>query len=116
MSPIDPYVVIRIGPPPDGWERELFDQFQACRGRPSSPPTKDWAQYERELIDALFSSDPDEPTPMDQIMTEVLDTSVRMSPPYITFGNDKGLYIVTSESPDLSDRATLIIRDLDTIE
>jgi hypothetical protein len=71
-GPIEWSVVFMLGPPHDGWERELFDLYQRGRRESIDDLGREWESYEKKLVSTMFGGENGAPSPMDEAFSSIL--------------------------------------------
>ena len=90
----EPKLLIALGPPPDGWERELFDEFQESRRKGVWSGTSRWEEYEGELIEkVLFGREGDGRSGMEEVLFHILGMDCHVSGHDVGFGVNRGFWV-----------------------
>lgn len=96
----EPKLLITLGPPPDGWERELFDEFQQRRRDGGWFGKSRWEQFERELIEkVLFGREGGGRSGMEEVLFHTLGTDCHVSGHDAGYGGNRGLWVVHISIP-----------------
>ena len=94
---MEPTLLIALGPPPDGWEREMFDDHQKkmeAKGFSGGPHR--WEEYEKEIIeDALFKREAGGRSAVDELMSQLYRTGVRITKHSLGHGTNRGRWVVS---------------------
>jgi len=96
----EPNLLITLGPPPDGWERELFDEYQRemeAKGFSGGPHR--WEEYEREIIEeALFGQGAGGRSGFDELLSQLYRIGIKVTKHSIGYGINRGLRVVSMET------------------
>jgi hypothetical protein len=89
----EPKLLSTLGPPPDGWERKMFDEYQRkMESEDFSGGPHRWEEYEREIIDeALFKQGAGGRSGIDELSSQLYRTGVRVTKHSIGNGINRGL-------------------------
>ena len=97
----EPNLLITLGPPPDGWERELFDEYQRemeAKGFSGGPHR--WEEYEREIIEeALFGQGAGGRSGFDELLSQLYRIGIKVTKHSIGYGINRGLRVVSISIP-----------------
>jgi hypothetical protein len=79
---MEPELQITLGPPPSGWARDLFDEFQEKRRGGDFSGTSRWEECETDFIRKfMLSREGGKPGVMEEILSKVLGFDVVMVEP-----------------------------------
>jgi hypothetical protein len=96
----EPTLLITLGPPPAGWERELFDEFQQRRRDGNWSGTSRWEQFERELIEkVLFGREGNGRSGMEEVLFHILGTDCLVSGHDAGYGGNRGFWVAHISIP-----------------
>jgi hypothetical protein len=91
---MEPTLLVTLGPPPDGWQRECFDEFQEIRAHGDFSGSARWQEYEEGILKKiLFTRKEDGPAAMEDLISLVLDAKVRISGHGFGYGCHRGLWV-----------------------
>lgn len=86
-------LVLVLGPPPDDWQKELFDNYQKSKNLGEPHEEGDWETYEGEVIADLFGHSHDAPSAIDELFSELLDAPVKVTDYFFSMGFNRGLWV-----------------------
>lgn len=93
----EPKLLIALGPPPDGWEREMFDECQRemeDKGVSNGPHR--WEEYEREIIEeGLLGQGAGGRSGIEELLSKLYRTGVRVTKHSIDHGVNGGQWVVS---------------------
>jgi hypothetical protein len=86
-------LVIVLGPPPDEWQKELFDKYQQSKksGKPHSDG--DWESYEQGIVEKLFEHEGNKPSAIDELFGKALDSKIKITDHCFSMGMNRGLWV-----------------------
>jgi hypothetical protein len=97
----EPKLQITLGPPPEGWQRDLFDRHQRemeAEGFSGGP--RMWEEYEKEIIgEALFGQGAVGRSGIDELLSRIYRTGVRVTKHSIGYGTNRGQWVVSFYIP-----------------
>jgi hypothetical protein len=97
---MEPTLLIALGPPPDGWERNLFDEFQESRREGDWSGTFRWEQFERELIErVLFGREGVGRSGMVEVLFHILGMDCHVPGHDVGYGVNRGFWVVNISMP-----------------
>ena len=90
----EPALVISLGPPTTGPGVTLFESYQQAFGKPT-PDGGDhpWVRHEGEILEALFSHEGEEPSPIEELLSGLLREPVRIERYERGIGHHRGLWV-----------------------
>lgn len=90
----EPMLLITLGPPPDGWQRDLFDEFQRRRKDGDWSGTSRWERFEGELIEkVLFGREGDGRSGVEEFLFGMLGMDCHVSKHEGGYGVYRGLWV-----------------------
>lgn len=98
-SAIAPSLTILLGPPIDGWQRDLFALYQQGWNEEDESKLEGWEQHERDTIDFLFHWEYDAPSTMEELFTRLQGVPVNISGYDLVAGFHGGFWVIGISIP-----------------
>jgi hypothetical protein len=97
----EPKLLITLGPLPDGWEREMFDDYQRkMEANDFSGGPHGWEEYEREIIgEVLFGRGAGGRSGIEEFLSQLYRTGVKVTKHFMGNGTNRGLWVVSFSIP-----------------
>ncbi len=86
-------LVLVLGPPPEGWQKDLFYKYQNDRRTGEASGEGNWEAFEGEIVSNLFGHDGESPSTMDELFSQLLGAPVRIEDPYFSMSPQRGLWV-----------------------
>ncbi len=94
-----PSLNILLGPPIDGWQRDLFSLYQRGWEEKDESKLEGWEKHERDAIEFLFHWEHDAPSTMEELFTRLQGIPVRISGYEWLTGFHRGFWIIGFSLP-----------------
>lgn len=93
-STLGPALVISLGPPTMEPFISMFKSYQEAVVKSSVDEQEHvWVQFERDELDVLFSRTDDKPSPVEEVLSSVAGSSVRIDKYERGVGRERGLWV-----------------------
>ena len=86
-------VLLVLGPPPDEWQKELFDKYQISKHSGAPHRDDDWESYEKEIVEKLFEHKGNEPSVIDEVFCNLFDSPIKITDYFFSMGMNRGLWV-----------------------
>lgn len=86
-------LLLVLGPPPDGWQKELFDKYQEAMKKGQDHSDGDWESYESEIVEMLFEHSGDSPSSIDEIFWKAFNSPIKITDHFFSMGMHRGLWV-----------------------
>ena len=86
-------LVLVLGPPPEGWQKELFYQYQNARKSGEDTGERDWAALEQEVVTSLFVHEGDASSTMDELFSQLLGSPIQIMDHTFSMSPQRGLWV-----------------------
>lgn len=90
-------LVLVLGPPPDEWQKDLFDRYQEWRKTDADgdlPPECDWEAYENKIVEWLFERKNGAPSEMEQLLGMLLQSPIELTDYFPSMGVSRELWVM----------------------
>lgn len=94
-----PSLNIILGPPIDGWQRDLFTLYQQGWKEEDESKLKGWEKHERSAIDFLFHWECDAPSTVEELFTRLHGAPVQISGYELVTGFHGGFWVIGISIP-----------------
>ena len=97
---MEPSILIILGSPPSGWQRDIFEKYQESRNAGDEDKDGDWADFEKKATHKLlFSSEGEELSTIDELFCRLFDAPVKIVDYYYSIGRHRNLWVATVNIP-----------------